>query len=158
MQTVHAKRLFLLALAGFSAFLIYSGFHLKYYVRTGPGPGFFPIWIGALLAFGSLMLLAQSFMETFEREAFFPSREAATGVFTVLAALFAAWFGLKYFGYRLTIFAFCLFVPRVFGRQPRVLTILVALFMSFGVGFIFEKWLGVFLPDPSIDLLKNLGL
>lgn len=158
MQIVHAKRGFLLALASFAGFLIYSGFHLKYYVRTGPGPGFFPIWIGALLACGTLGLLARSFMEQDDTEPFFPSREAATGVFAVLAALLATWFGLKYFGYRLTILAFCLFVPRVFGKQPLILTIATALFMSFAVGVIFERWLGVFLPDPSIEILKRLGL
>lgn len=158
MQFVHAKRGFLILLACFAGFLIFNGLHLKYYVRTGPGPGFFPIWIGGLLALGAMSLLVKSYFDDADGENFFQSQEAALGVIWVVAALVITWFGLKYLGFRLAILFFCLIVPRVFGTQPIVTTIAVAVFASFGVAYAFEKWLGVFLPEPAFEMLKILGL
>jgi putative tricarboxylic transport membrane protein len=156
--TVHVLRGALIALAAFGAFLIYSGFHLRYYVRTGPGPGFFPIWIGGLLVATSLAAVVESLFAGGDSEPFLPTRDAVTRVLLIIAALAATWFALEYLGYRLSILLFALAVPQILGRQSLLLTVPAALIVSFGVAYIFQKWLGVWLPPATLEPLASLGL
>jgi putative tricarboxylic transport membrane protein len=158
LQTVHVLRGTLSVLIAAGAFLIVSGLQLRYYVRTGPGPGFFPVWIGALLAASSLYLLVETFRSRDGREPFFPTGEAAKRLGLIVMLLLAAWVALEYLGYRLAILGFALVAPRLFGKQSTVTTIVVALIASFGVAYVFEKWLGVWLPTPQIEFLQRLGL
>lgn len=157
MRADYVLRAFSVFLAGLGVFVVTSGFQLKYYGVLGPGPGFFPIWIGSLLVGACLVLLGQSLFVRSKSERFFPSSDAAIRVLAVLLSLAAIWFALKYFGFRLAILLFTLCVPRILGRQSPVVAVAVALLASFGVAYAFEAWLGVPLPEPAFELLKALG-
>lgn len=138
-------------------YLLYAGYHLRYYGRTGPGPGFFPIWIGALLSISSLWALVKDFIEDRDLQPFLESREAVYRVGTVLAGLFVTWVLLEYLGYRIAIFLFAMVIPPRLGPQKLIVTLIVAIIFSFGTAYVFEHWLQVWLPEPSIPFLADLG-
>lgn len=158
MSTTTAMRGVLLGLLLGGGGLVWNGFSLRYYGRTGPGPGFFLVWVGVLLAIAAAWGLFDSLRSQEEGEAFFSSREGALRVGGVLVGLAITWFLLGLIGYRLAIFAFALTAPFAFGRQSLPVLVGVALFASFGVGYVFESWLGVFLPRATIPFLFSLGL
>lgn len=157
-QSVNVLRGTLAVMIAAGVFFVVTGLQLRYYVRTGPGPGFFPVWIGALLAASSLYLMVQSFRAKEGVEPFFPSREAAQRVALVVLSLVCVWVALDYLGFRLAILGFALIVPQLFGRQSIVTTVVIAVIASFGVAYGFEKWLGVWLPTPTFEFLQRLGL
>ena len=138
-------------------YLLYAGYHLRYYGRTGPGPGFFPIWIGALLSISSLWALIKDFVKDRDLEAFLESRQAIYRVGTVLCGLLVTWLLLEYLGYRIAIFLFAMVIPPLLGPQKLVVTLVMAILCSFGTAYVFEHWLQVWLPAPSISSLADLG-
>lgn len=157
-QSVNVLRVALAVMIAAGVFLVVNGLQLRYYVRTGPGPGFFPVWIGAVLAASGLYLMAQGFLVREDSESFFPSREAAQRVGLVVLSLVCVWVALEYLGFRLAILGFALIVPQLFGRQSIATTVVIAVVASFGVAYGFERWLGVWLPTPELEFLQRLGL
>lgn len=157
-------------------YCVYVGSTHEYYDLMGPGPGFFPIWIGALLTVLSARLLVASMLaaragaggittgavtgsgRAHGTGPFFPSRQAVWRISGMSAALAVALALLDVFGFRLTIFAFTFFAPRILEPQPPLRSVLVALFCGFGIAYAFEFWLNVRLPRSSVGVLAALGL
>jgi len=154
-----AYRLFLAVITAIALFVIWSGWRLKYYGPLGPGPGFFPVWIGILLALACLAALFNSLAEGRDEAGtpFFEDAEGGKRVLLVIVALLALWPGLKYLGFRLAMLAFVWVVPRVFGARPLWQRAALALLLSFGVAYGFERGLGVELPAPDLEFLQALG-
>ncbi|MBD3625514.1 MAG: tripartite tricarboxylate transporter TctB family protein [Rhodobacteraceae bacterium] len=150
--------------------LVVMGSDLEYSDRFGPGPGFFPIWIGALLA----GLSGASLAATFRRKApspeeaedtsptaltpYFEEPGAWARVCGMLAALALVGALMEILGFRITIFVFALLAPAIIGRQPVFRIVLMALLCGFFVAYAFGAWLGIQLPQSSIAFLKDIGL
>ncbi len=145
-------------LGGIGALFAVLGLKFDYYGLLGPGPGFFPVWIGLILAGSCLILLVQTFFRHDDPQPFFLSSAAARRVLGLAASLVAAWLVLDVVGFRLTVLAFALIVPHVLDRQRAVTTVVVAVTASFGVAYGFESWLLVQLPEPAFGWLRDLGL
>ena len=152
-------RLFLLVITAIALFVSWSGWRLKYYGPLGPGPGFFPVWVGILLALACICALFSSLAKGRDEEGipFFEDAEGGKSVLLVIVALLALWPGLKYLGFRLTMLVFVWVVPRVFGARPLWQRAAIAVLLSFGVAFGFERGLGVQLPEPELEFLQALG-
>lgn len=158
MSNTSVMRVLLFAFLAIGIFLMAMGYQLRYYTRTGPGPGFFPVWIGALLTLCSLWACVGSFIGERDELPFVASAEAAGRVGAVLAGLFATWLLLEFLGFRIAIFLFSLAVPPLLGRQRLLVLVATAAVFSFGTAYVFETWLGVWLPRSSIGFLADLGL
>lgn len=144
----------------FSAYLMVASRSMEYYVDLGPGPGFFPFWLGALLAVLSIMWLVQVSrgpggpMEP----GFIPERRGLIRIVSILVALaLVGWF-VDDLGFQITMLVFMTFLLTVLGRQKPIVTAIVAIAGSFGVYYGFTHWLDVQLPASSIEALRNLGL
>lgn len=142
---------------------------LGYWIELGPGPGFFPFWLGAVLAVlgaGWLALeirarrtgrgeapsgTAVSPDEDDEPAYSLPTVIAIVGSLCVLAAL------LEILGYQLSMLAFLLFHLLMLGRRRVLLSCSLAVAGSFGVFVVFTRLLTVPLPASSIPLLRDLG-
>jgi putative tricarboxylic transport membrane protein len=133
---------------------------MKYYSSFGPGPGFFPFWLGTLLAALSVAWVAQVTFRQAEpmKEGFIPSRAGKLSIVAVLLALVLVTWLMEIIGFRLTMLCFQLFLLVVLGRQNKVVAVLIALAGSFGVFYAFEHWLSIRLPYATLDFLKDLGL
>jgi putative tricarboxylic transport membrane protein len=79
----------IVVLLGAGAILI-EAFQLEFSTDIGPGPGFFPVWLGAILAGLALLLIAQTYMKSATlAESNIPPRTVLIKVGTIFAALIA---------------------------------------------------------------------
>jgi hypothetical protein len=110
------------------------------------GPGFFPLILAALLGLLSFVLLISSFTSLEEKDPpTWPARW--TGVVSVLAALFAYGFLLKFLGFSLTTFLFSLALLKYGYPKGWVIPLGGALATTFFTLVIFKYWLGT--PFPA---------
>jgi len=158
MQRIHqGTALVFLALA---VILMWQSWSLEYYTKLGPGPGFFPFWLGVALAGLVLIWLVQVSSPAGQPKegAFLPERSAIARILTILAALAAMAGLMDLLGFQVAMFLFLGFLLRILGRQTWWMTILVTLLGSVGVYHLFGRYLDVQLPAASIAVLAQLGL
>lgn len=149
--------------AGVGAAALVGSRTYPYWTPLGPGPGFFPRWLGGLLIVCGLLWLGQLVRV---------SRVTSAGAVvadddapeyslpTVLAivislCLLAA--TLEVLGYQLAMFVFVLFHLLVLGRRRLLLSLALALLCSVGVFVAFTRFLTVPLPASSIPFLRDMG-
>jgi putative tricarboxylic transport membrane protein len=168
-------------IVGASALVASRG--MAYWTPLGPGPAFFPTWLGGLLAvFGALWLVqlvrGTAATPTVEQDAATtvgagPAMDVEGGVVPVeeqvpdyslstvvaivvsICVLAAV---LETLGYQLSMLLFLLFHLLVLGRRRLLLSAVIAVAGSFGVFVIFTRFLTVPLPASSIPFLRDLGL
>lgn len=159
------------ALAVLSGAVIFTSFGLGYWTTLGPGPGFFPFWIGILLGTSSLVWLMQALRGNpnvivpaeepivLDTETVSTAPTAKTRpIWTVLLSLVVLASLLELIGFQLSMFAFLLFQLRFQGGRKWPLSLIIALAGSFGVFYLFTEVLQVTLPTSSINFLEDLGL
>jgi putative tricarboxylic transport membrane protein len=136
-------------------FVLWQSIQLRYFSRLGPGPGFFGVWLGGLVAVLAVILLVQNTLPRWrptEPLEVLPPREARAPLAMTVASLPATVLLLPLLGFRLTALGLCLFLLLAVGRQPWWLSGVVALACSFGVHYVFTALLGVVLPTGAIGI------
>jgi putative tricarboxylic transport membrane protein len=149
-----------LAFLAFSVYLVFESRQMEYYADLGPGPGFFPFWLGVLLAVLSVVWLVQVSVAPARPVdvGVFPDRWGTLRVVAILATLVLFGWAVDELGFQLTMLLFLAFLLTVLGRQNPTVTAAVALGGSFGVYYVFTRWLDVRLPAASIEFLRSWGL
>lgn len=149
-----------LVLAAGGAFVSWTAVGMSFYGAMGPGPGFFPLLIGLLILGTSAALLFVSLVR---------AAPPAPGAFAIprgplvdmtLTVGMVAFFALmiERIGFAFTMFV-VLLVLLLHNRCRLVPTALaVAAVGSFGVGYVFVRWLGVTLPAAPYGLLQGILL
>jgi putative tricarboxylic transport membrane protein len=133
---------------------------LTLYTIVGPGPGFFPFWLGILfigLSIGWLCQVSLQREEPMEKD-FIPRGAGVVRLISITAALVLFSLLVDVIGFQLVMLCFMFFLLIVLGRQNLVLTVIVSAAGSFGLFYVFKAWLGVPLPESSLEFLRNLGL
>lgn len=151
--------------------VIFSGFGLGYWTPLGPGPGFFPFWIGLVLAISSAVWLVQMLRGNpnvgpkhaepgvLNTENVKVTRTAKKRpLWTILLSLVIMASLLDVLGFQLTMFAFLLFQLKFQGGRKWLESLIIALIGSFGIFYLFTQVLQVTLPTSGIDFLEDLGL
>jgi len=132
-----------LALGGLGAYIIVVASGWEYMGQDGPGPGFFPLWYGVVMAALSLMLMVSSVTSkdgsvidwTGARGAF-----VTWGAFTLMVAT------LKLTGFVIGFGALTFFIVSVLYRKPVKVAALTAIGLAAGFYVVFPLALGVQLP------------
>jgi putative tricarboxylic transport membrane protein len=158
MQRIHqGAALFFIV---FSAYVVWESWNMEYYTPLGPGAGFFPFWLGALMGLLSLIWLVQvSSGKGRPREGdFLPGREGMIRLLSVLVALVLATLLIDFLGFQLPMFLLLVFLLRVPGQQKFWLTLVIALLGSVGIFHLFGSYLDVHLPKASLAFLARFGL
>ena len=126
----------------------YQTARLPYYTRIGPGSGFFPRWLCAILVLLSLVILVRATRSRDPAAAGIelPDRPAALGIVGVVVALFAVAFATTTLGFRLTMLTFYLVVIGMLGRWRWIETPVLAVLGSFAAYYILVEWLKLPLP------------
>jgi putative tricarboxylic transport membrane protein len=135
----------LLALFGF---FVVESLRLSLTDALGPGPGFFPFWLGVLGLILALVLLAQLRLghgDPGAAELVF-DRTGIRNVVLVLAGLTAAAAVLELAGFRLAMLSLLLYLLLVLGARRWLAIALFAAAGSFGVYHVFYDLLKVPLP------------
>ena len=146
-----------LSFLGLSSYWLYEACSLEYYTRIGPGPGFFPLWVGALTLLLSLMWLVQVTRDKSldSEEGGWINRAGAPKVLMALVALTIFSLAVNMLGFTLTMFVFMLVLIRVTDHHTWGVTIAICLGGSVGVFYLF-KWLEVILPTTQLPGLQWL--
>lgn len=136
------------AFLGVALFLGWHASRLSYSSPLGPGPGFFPLWLCILLG-----LLAVAAIVNTRRSAapapsarFWPDRVALIRIATVVAGLAFIAASLSTLGFPLTMLVFYLALTFVLGSRSPAEILGVAILGSFGVYYVFTRYLSQPLP------------
>ena len=132
----------------FAVYVGHESLALRYYTSLGPGPGFFAFWLALILGVLAVAMVAQA---TFGLPEPVPpdllaDRRGYLRMGAIALSLLATALLLERIGFRLTMFAVYLFLLRALGNQRWVTDLLIAAVGSFGVYFVFVRWLNVPLP------------
>ncbi|MBI4572018.1 MAG: tripartite tricarboxylate transporter TctB family protein [candidate division NC10 bacterium] len=114
----------------------------------GPGAGFLPFWLGALMAILSVLLIVQAFRRpaTPVEKPAFPSGKALVAVGEAVAGLALYILLLETLGFLVGTGLLTAYLLGVVEREEWRTTILVAVLNSVGLYFVFGHLLGVSLP------------
>jgi putative tricarboxylic transport membrane protein len=134
-------------LATFALFA-YESFQLSLSDTLGPGPGFFPFWLGLLGAVLAVVLLAQLHRNRVDlgEAALAFDGAGVRSVVLVLVGLTAATALLEVIGFSLSILLLIAYLLVVLGVRNRVAIAICAGAGSFGVFHVFSHLLKVPLP------------
>ena len=140
-----------LAFLALFAFAIWKSTSLALRDALGPGPGFFPLWLGIL---GVVLAVALLFEVTRQparnvgpsAAELIPESAALIRIVAVLALLVVAAAAFEPLGFRLTALAFTALLPLLLGARSLLVLVPFALASSFGVFHVFYHWLKVPLP------------
>ncbi|MQA12264.1 MAG: hypothetical protein GEU98_27780 [Pseudonocardiaceae bacterium] len=135
---------------------IVGALQLGYWAR-GPGPGFFPLWMGVLLTAMAAAWAVQSYRAgpiVTEK----PPAGSRRQVLLVLAGLLGVVLLLNVLGYQLTMFLFVLYVLLVVSKRRWLEALVFAAVAGIGVYALFANVLQVYLPTASLGFLAQLGL
>jgi putative tricarboxylic transport membrane protein len=133
------------ALLALFTFFIFESLQLSLSDALGPGPGFFPFWLGVLGAFLALILFTQQRRRAADADWSFEPR-GTRNVVLVLAGLVAGAAALEAAGFRLAMAALLVFLLVVLGIRRGVAIALFAAAGSFGVYHVFFHLLKLPLP------------
>ena len=129
--------------------------------ELGPGPGFFPLWLGGIGAALAVLLIIEVARQPADvlndgeadpaagvavEASLIPDRRALLQILATFAAVAGVAFALEPLGYRLTALAFTPLVLLALGARSPVAIPVISLIASFGVFHVFYHWLKVPLP------------
>jgi putative tricarboxylic transport membrane protein len=123
--------------------------------ELGPGPGFFPFWLGLIGTAISLVLLARSWRGRSIGDgatALWPDRAGALRALTLVGGLILSAAFLAPAGFRATALVFTAVLLFALGVRRPVAIAAFALAGSFGLFHVFYHWLKVPLPVGPFGL------
>ncbi len=136
----------------FSAFVIEESSRMALYTEFAPSYGFFPFWLGILMAILSIMLFvdARRRPDALDENAPFPNRAAFINVVLILASLGLYAFLMEIVGYLIDTLILASILLGVVERENWRKTLLVAVAITGALYVIFQILLGVTLPKSVL--------
>jgi len=118
----------------------------------GPGPGFLPFWLGALMAVLSILLLVRACRQAAAAvdKRLFPNRRVLIPVGATIGSLAVYILLLEWLGFLLGTGLLTAFLLGVVEREKWPLAALVAVLNSVGLYVVFRLLLGVSLPQSVL--------
>jgi putative tricarboxylic transport membrane protein len=150
-----------LCFLAFSAYLMWDSWNnMEYYTPLGPGAGFFPFWLGALLGGLGIIWLVQVSRRSgnTEEEPSLPPRGGTVRILSIIISVVAVSALMDLLGFQLTMFLFMILMLMILGRQTIWMTLVISLSCSVGVYHLFGRYLDVQLPAASWTFLAAIGL
>jgi putative tricarboxylic transport membrane protein len=135
-------------LTSFGSFVVYEALRLPYSSEFGPGPGFFPLWIGIGIVACSLVMLYAYFFraDSNSEETVRPSRVELARALGAWLAFVAAIVLLPLIGFGLSLGLLTVFLVLFLDRRSSWVALGVALGLALGFHLVFAVALGVSLP------------
>jgi putative tricarboxylic transport membrane protein len=135
----------LLVLAGY---VIFEAWQMPPSGTFGPGSGFFPFWLGILLAGLSLILVVGAAVRPKDSTDVspFPARQALFAVAKVLGGLILFTLLMETMGFIVNTFIFVVYLMKVVPRERWWMAILIAVATTACLYIVFQVLLGITLP------------
>jgi putative tricarboxylic transport membrane protein len=139
----------LLVLAGY---VIYEAWMMPPSGTFGPGSGFFPYWLGIILAGLSLILVIGAAVRPKDPKDVspFPARQALFSVAKVLGGLILFTLLMETMGFIVNTLLFVTYLMKVVQRERWWLTLLIAVATTACLYIVFQILLGITLPRNMI--------
>ena len=122
---------------------------LKYWAEFGPGPGFFPLWLGIVICITAFFILYQTFRQeggNVEKERFFAGWEEARRPIFAAAAFSAFIFLVRFTGFYIGAAFFIAFIVGFVERRSWVTVAAVTILSLAAFFYVFDYLLQVQLP------------
>lgn len=132
----------------FSAVIFCQSLRLDYYTDTGPGPGFFPLWLSGGLGIFSLSYIVSSFKEKIAFSEILPTGSGLWNVVTLVGSLVFFLLTVEYLGFLLACTIMLFFILRRLFTWYSGLMISIAISLCLFV--VFHIFLGVPLPVNAL--------
>jgi len=136
-------------------FFLWQSWLLPLTDKLGPGPGFFPFWLSLVGAIFSLLLLIgvlrRSMAEYEAADSQLPDGYGIRRIAAILASLAVATLLMDVLGFQLTMLGFNAILVVLLGERRWPVIAVFAVAGSFGVYYIFTRWLDVLLPPGVLD-------
>lgn len=134
-------------LAAFGIYVISVAARLDYVSEVGPGPGFFPLWLGiGLVLFGSGLMLASLSISRSKAKGESKSWKAAGRALAAWLALMVAIALLGSIGFAVSFIVLTMFLIVALDRRPTLLAVGVGIGLAVSFHLIFVVALDVSLP------------
>jgi putative tricarboxylic transport membrane protein len=134
-------------LAAFGIYVIFVASKLPYVSEVGPGPGFFPLWLGiGLIIFSSCLVLSSS-------SAFTNESRGDTSSWRASGRALSGWFGLMvaialfgWIGFTVSFVVLTVFLIVALDRRPFLLSVGIGIGLAMAFHLLFVIALDVPLP------------
>lgn len=134
-------------LAAFGTYVISVAARLDYVSEVGPGPGFFPLWLGiGLVLFASGLMLASLSISRSKAKGESKSWKAAGRALAAWLALMVAIALLGSIGFAVSFIVLTMFLIVALDRRPTLLAVGVGIGLAVSFHLIFVVALDVSLP------------
>lgn len=149
-----ARRIAALAALAVSAYVALASRSYVFHDSTGPGPGFFPLWIGSLGVLVALALLVPAPSRLHSQQESWKAGLPGSGtrIAVIVAAMVVAAIMIEPLGFRLTVFLLLTVLFRVYAMAGWIRPLIAALVGSIVVFFIFHHLLKVLLPIGALGI------
>jgi putative tricarboxylic transport membrane protein len=136
-----------LVLLAFSAYVIIESLSMDLSSEYGPGPGFFPLGLGIILAVLSFLLIVENLNPRKKDKASpFKKKKGIYSAGLALLGLIGYALLIKVLGYLITTFLLVIFLMGVVARDKVRTTLLTAIGVTLLLFLIFQVGLNVHLP------------
>jgi putative tricarboxylic transport membrane protein len=137
-----------LCLAAFGIYVISVAAKLAYVSEVGPGPGFFPLWLGiGLILFAVCLIFSSRSPSAKQEKSKSPFRQTAGRALAGWSALMVAIALLGRIGFLLSFVVLTIFLIVVLDRRPALLAVGVGIGLAVAFQLIFVIALDVPLPE-----------
>jgi putative tricarboxylic transport membrane protein len=144
------NRVFSIICLGVSLWLVIESTRYDYIVKYTPGPGFFPFWLGVVLAFFSFALLIETLRKKDRKDLnmprHLPERQALYRVGAIILLTAALSLLMKYLGFVVSTALFVSGLLFFMERVPAIRSVITGVIMSVCVYLVFEYWMEIGLP------------
>ncbi len=117
---------------------------------SGPGPGFFPFWLGAGFTLSAAVVLARAWNSNHDRDQPFLTGSAGQRILVVFLPMVAVVALLRYLGIYLGGALYLVCYTRFVGRHPWLLSLAVGVGVPAVLFFVFERWFLMPMPKGTI--------
>ncbi|WP_049564072.1 tripartite tricarboxylate transporter TctB family protein [Streptomyces sp. SBT349] len=139
-------------------YLVREGLDIGYDRENEPGPGFFPLWVGAVLAVLSAGWLVRELRRPADAPAQNLEARGPLRVLGLVGSMALLTLSFEPLGYNLSVLLFFLVLSMTTARGHTLAKVLVAVGASFGVYLAFDYGLGIILPGSVLPFLEAQGL
>lgn len=140
-------------------FIMWQSVKLSLIDRLGPGPGFFPFWLGVIGAVLAVLI----FVQTLRRPAdggdapVFPiDREILLRMAAIVGITACAAAIMQIVGFRVSILLFAVAMVTALGARGWLAILTFGMIAGFGIFHVFNNWLDVILPQGLFEQLVGL--
>ena len=127
------------------------------WTSDGPGAGYFPFYIGLILAISGAGILYQAVLGKKRNEEVFVDSEQLRRVLTVLIPAVVYVAAIQFAGIYIASFVYIALFMMLLGKYSRTKSVIASLVVVVVIFLMFEVWFKVPLPKGALDPLAFLG-